>query len=83
MSSFINTTSPPGLFLPYGILDKPHQTLDVPAEPYAYVAHPQAMFKVDPASGLSFLSYVSHGVTTTFVHDNSSGPDTMYSCWTV
>jgi len=54
MSSFIDTTSPPGPFLPYGISDKPHQTLDVPAEPYAYAAHPQqAMFEVDPASGLS------------------------------
>jgi hypothetical protein len=49
MSSFIDTTSPPGPFLPYGISDK----LDVPAELYAYAAHPQqAMFKVDPTSGL-------------------------------
>jgi len=79
MSSFINTTSPPGLFHPYGISDKPHQTLDVPAEP----AHPQAMFEVDSASGLSFPSYVSHGITTTFVYGSSSGPDTMYSHWTV
>jgi hypothetical protein len=84
MSTFIDTTSPPSQFFPFGISDKAHpQTLDVPAAPYTYAAQPQAILDVDPTSGLSFPSYVSHGVDTTFVYDNSAGPDAMYSHWTV
>jgi hypothetical protein len=84
MSTFIDTTSPPSQIFSFGISDKAHpQTLDVPAAPYTYTAQPQAMLDVDPTSVLSFPSYVSHGVDTTFVYANSAGPDAMYSHWTV
>jgi hypothetical protein len=84
MSAFIDATSPPSQFFPFGISDKVHpQSLDVPAVPYTYAAQPQAMLDVDPTSGLSFPSYASHGVDTTFAYGGSARPDAMYSHWTV
>jgi hypothetical protein len=81
MSTFVDATSPPSQFLPFGISVKVHpQTLDIPVAPYTYAAQPRAMLDIDPTSGLSFPS---HDVDMIFVYDNSAEPDTMCSRWTV
>jgi hypothetical protein len=80
MLNFNDTTLLPRRFFPFGISDKAHpQTLEIPAAPYTYAAQPQAMLDIDPTSGLSFPSYVLHGIDTTFVYNNSAKLDPMYS----
>ena len=81
-SSFIDIASPANPFLPCNTSDKaPPLSFDRQAPPYTYTAQSHAMLDVDPKLGLSFPSYVSHGVNVTFAYDNSSLTNAMYANW--
>jgi hypothetical protein len=80
MSSFIDIASPANPFLPCNTSDKA-PPLSFDRQVYTYTAQSHAMLDVDPTSGLSFPSYVSHGVNATFAYDNSCLTDAMYVNW--
>ena len=80
MSSFIDIASPANPFLPCNASDKA-PPLSFDRQVYTYTAQSHAMLDVDPTSGLSFPSYVSHSVNATFAYDNSSLTDAMYVNW--
>jgi hypothetical protein len=84
MSSSINVMLLPGQFMPLGTYKKvaPFAT-DFSSMPYAYMAQPPPMVKVDPTSSLSLPSYASHGVNVAFMFSNLSAPVAMYTQWTV